>query len=280
MKDCSYIINEVCTGAKSPAAVKQMIPVLVSWAKRHETHHTYRELNTLLGYTKGCQAIGHFLGCVKLVFVRLSQETGEEIPTLNALVTNQKNGLPSDGFNYVYPNYDQLDDEGKKLIAKTVNQIAFEYKNWDWVLASLGLKPFINNEDIESIRSGGFGFGGESEAHKHLKEYIASHPKSIGLKSKAPGENEYILLSGDRLDVYFPLQHLAVEVKSSISSDADILRGIFQCVKYQSVLDAEAALRGEKTDSRTLLVIEGTLSQSNRNAADCLNVDVIENFKY
>ena len=35
-----------------------------------------------------------------------------------------------------------------------------------------------------------------------------------------------------------PKDWIAVEVKSRISNDADITRGIFQCVKYKVVLEA------------------------------------------
>ena len=45
--------------------------------------------------------------------------------------------------------------------------------------------------------------GGEGKEHKSIKEYICSHPKSIGIKKVVFAETEHDLLSGDRLDVYF-----------------------------------------------------------------------------
>ena len=74
------------------------------------------------------------------------------------------------------------------------------------------------------IRSGKlYGSGGEVDNHKKLKEYIYNHPESIGVKDFKRRHMEYILLSGDRLDVYFELNNgaqIAVEIKSISSSDA------------------------------------------------------------
>ena len=127
--------------------------------------------------------------------------------------------------------------------------------------------------DIEEIRSGKIhGFRGEGSEHKTLQEYIASHPKLVGAKEN--GITEHILLSGDRLDVWFPSSRIAVEVKPSISPDADILRGLFQCVKYKATLDAEAAIMGEKPEAKILLVISGKLSSSNKEIPKTLGVTV------
>ena len=84
------------------------------------------------------------------------------------------------------------------------------------------------------------------------------------------------------MDVYFKLNNgnqIAVEVKSKISDDADILRGLFQCVKYQSILDAECEMKGENVVNRTLLVLEGNLSDSNFSVRNLFNIDTVEKFE-
>ncbi len=55
------------------------------------------------------------------------------------------------------------------------------------------------------------------------------------------GKNEHQLSSGDRLDAYFDngRLRLAVEVKASHASDDEIMRGVYQCIKYRAVLRAE-----------------------------------------
>ncbi len=278
MKNYSYIIDEKCTGEKTPDLVRRIIPILICWAKKKETDHTYGDLNKMLGYKDGrFTQIGHPLGCIENVFIQLEEETGEYIPTLNALVNNVTTGLPSEGFSYVHPKYDEMDSDEKRIVVDNENNNALNYDRWDWVLASLGLKPSISKEDELKIRSGA-SFGGESPEHKRLKEYIASHPKSIDIMSREKGVTEHILLSGDKLDVYFPKANVVVEVKPKSAPDADILRGLFQCVKYKSILDAEASVKGEIPDSEVVLVIGGTLSESNRIVQECLNIEVIENF--
>ena len=283
MKDYSYIIDEACTGEKTPKLVRLIIPILVGWAKRKETNHTYGDLSRLLGYQDG-RCIGHQLGSVQLVFQQLQEEAGlEKIPTLNALVSNARTGIPSEGFSYVHPKYDEMDFTEKQIIVENANNEAFNYEKWDYVLALLGLKPYFSQADEDIIRSDAFGFGGEGKEHKLMKEFIAAHPEAIHPEAideqiSEEGILEHILLSGDRVDVFFPKANVAVEVKPKLASDADILRGLFQCVKYKAILDAEAEVKGEIPDSEIILVIGGKLSQSNRNVQECLDIEVIEEF--
>ena len=91
---------------------------------------------------------------------------------------------------------------------------------------------------------------------------------------------EHLLLSGDRLDVFFALSDgssIAVEVKPSTSPDFDILRGLFQCVKYKVIMDAEDKIHAEKNNHTALLVIGGRLSIENQKVRDTLGIKVIEN---
>ena len=54
-------------------------------------------------------------------------------------------------------------------------------------------------------------------------------------------ETEVDLLSGDRVDVvlYCERKTVAIEVKSRKSNEADLCRGVYQCVKYKAVLSAQ-----------------------------------------
>ena len=180
----------------------------------------------------------------------------------------------------MHPKYDEMDFTEKQIIVENANNEAFNYEKWDYVLALLGLKPYLSQADEDIIRSGAFGFGGEEKEHKLMKEFIAAHPEAIDEQISEEGILEYILLSGDRVDVFFPKANVAVEVKPKLASDADILRGLFQCVKYKAILDAEAEVKGEIPDSEIILVIGGKLSQSNRNVQECLDIEVIEEFEY
>jgi hypothetical protein len=56
-----------------------------------------------------------------------------------------------------------------------------------------------------------------------------------------------------------PGEQLAVEVKSRRSNDLDLKRGIFQCVKYRAVLEAENKAGKIKSTVRACLVSERKL---------------------
>lgn len=280
------LIAEVCGTEKTTINVSKAIPVMIRWAQHGITNMHYENLNRELGYSR-FSGIGHVLGCIDLVLTQLSEMPefkGEEIPTLNALCTNKSTGLPSYGFDFVRSDYNSYDDEAKKLIVAGYNTNAISYKHWQRVLTALCLEPSVeySEKDEELIRTGLQHGYGESEAHKELKSYIAKNPQSLNINDVIIAENEFILLSGDRLDVYFKLNdntRIAVEVKSKISSDDDILRGIYQCVKYNEILKAENYVHGDPSKTRAILVIEGKLSESNNYVKKVLGVEVIENFK-
>ena len=121
---------------------------------------------------------------------------------------------------------------------------------------------------------------GESDLQKRLKDYIANHPESVEqIKSLAPGQKEVELPSGDRVDVLFKNKRycIAVEVKARISKKDDLLRGIFQCVKYREVLKAQRTVKNESYKVDAILAIEGTLTKELRRTKDLLGVEVFEN---
>lgn len=284
-KGYGYIIDEVIPQAKSREIVRKMIPILIRWAKQGLSNKTYDDLIKELGYSK-FSGVGKQLGYVDDVFVRFQEVTGEKVPTLNALVKSKSTGLPSPGFSYVYTSYDDMMESEKKIFAMGLNKEAIEYPQWNWVLSSLGLSPSVidTKASEEIIRSDKFyGSGGEGENHKRLKEYVYNHPEIVGIKGFKKREMEHILLSGDRLDVFFELNDgskIAVEIKPSTSPDADVLRGLYQCVKYKSILDAEDKVHGEKANNSVILVLGGELSSENRKVRDTLDIKVYEKETY
>ena len=110
--------------------------------------------------------------------------------------------------------------------------------------------------------------------------YVAQNPNVIGLNANTPtGTTEYPLLSGDRLDVSFNCKEVwvAAEVKSSRSAVDDIIKGLFQCVKYQAVMKAELLFLSQPQNARALLVLESKLPQSLIRLRDMLGIEVVEN---
>lgn len=269
---------------KNAEWASKMLPVLIYWISVDKRPHYYSELSYAVGHNT--DRIGKVLGIIYDVFVELRKEKGfEDLPSLNGLIVNKNTGLPSEGFFYVYPEYKDLSIEAKRDFADSVNAKALRYKKWDAVLKALKLAPYKpdNSADEQIIRKGTFSKNGsEGPKHKALKEFIYNHPEAVGISNVKEKQMERILLSGDRLDVYFLLKdgtQYAVEIKSEISDDADILRGIFQCVKYESVLNAEQAVHGQHNPVETLLVLGGKMPVNKKDVALALHVDFEDNVK-
>ena len=264
----------------------KMIPVLVRWAQASwDKPHYYSDLSAAIGY--GSNQIGHILGEVKDIMDEVSRENGgKTIPPLNALVQQKSTGLPADGFDYVIKNYSKLSVASKEGEVKSLNLEAHKY-DWNWVLKALALEPakIFSEEDIKKLKENTYaGYGkGEGPEHKAIKEYIVKHPESVGIRKKVViKETEHDIPSGDRLDVYFQFRdgnRMAIEVKPSTSSDQDITRGIYQCVKYQAVMDALRSLEYGSFENSTLLVIGGKMSSSNKMLANDLGIKYMEEFK-
>jgi len=94
---------------------------------------------------------------------------------------------------------------------------------------------------------------GEGAEHKKLKSYLAQNPHVVGIEWEGHGNTEQILLSGDRPDISFrdDERWIAVEVKGKNSPVADLVRGIFQCIKYKVTLESQ--LRYEALGGRVHL---------------------------
>lgn len=275
------IIDKAISTAATRSNARAMMPVLIHWAKSGQTCHTYEDLANAIGKKRGTW-IGHVLGCIQDVIDTLSEQSGRDIPTLNALVNQKATGLPADGFEYVSKKYRELSPQDKRIYVDGLNKRTCEYPNWDWVLASLELspfKPFTNSEISEILHAPVHYGGGEGEEHKNLKEYVLSHPEILGISGIAKAETEYSLPSGDKLDIYFELSNgdkIAVEVKPSISDDADLTRGIFQCVKYGSVLEAIRRVEAEDYSIKTILFSNRMLSSLHKHLIDTLCVNFKE----
>lgn len=93
---------------------------------------------------------------------------------------------------------------------------------------------------------------------------------------------EHILPSGDRLDVYLELSdgtHVCIEVKPSISPEQEINRGIFQCVKYYAIMEAQRTIEGMDYAIEVLLVTTGKFSKLNITLANELCIDYADAIK-
>lgn len=131
----------------------------------------------------------------------------------------------------------------------------------------------ISKEEDGNSPDGRRGGASESEEHKKLKEWVRKNPQEIGLpQSFNQGRAEVELESADIVDVMFTdgAQFAVVEVKSCRSGDGDLKRGIYQCVKYRAVKEAEE--KPGNTSVRAILVTERDLPSKLKERARLLRV--------
>lgn len=102
---------------------------------------------------------------------------------------------------------------------------------------------------------------------------MQNHPERIakGLRD-VEAETEVELLSADRVDVVYrsPREVVTIEVKSRDSNWPDLRRGVYQCVKYRAVMEAQEEGSGRAV--RSLLVTESPLPADFKQTARRLNV--------
>lgn len=275
---------------------RKILPLLV-WCAENEKKITYGQLDFELqrrrwGHHVNVVVYGHPAGAIGDALIETEQETGVKHPPINALIVNAKSGIPGSGCDYYITNHlsgtpkRNLSDEQRMSMAVDTFEEIWRFGGWREVLADYGLMPLTDGipaltEDDSKVHSpvkSGWSNEPESESHRRLKEWVAAHPEI--LKSKIPfarGKLEWLFASADRVDVMF--QHvegsLAVEVKSEISNEADLERGIYQCVKYRALLRAELKVNGLIPNGKAILITSKKLPVHLEEVADMLGVPVI-----
>ena len=211
-----------------------------------------------------------------------------DAPLINALVT-RPSGIPGKGFGGYYDRrirepggrtWKTLTRARKLEVVADIRAEVRQYGDWDALYRTVfGAKPpkmpkpkryrERDGKPPDTARPRG---AGESEEHKRLKLWAAKNPVALGLARAMKGEPEWGLLSGDRIDVLFSdgAAFVAVEVKSIVSTDDDFQRGIYQCVKYRAVVEAQE--RPIPVAVRAILLTERDLPEELQTRARALNV--------
>lgn len=258
---------------------REALPILVRQALAN-TPITYQDLANELAMPNP-RNLNYVLGSVGVSIWNLAQECRKDIPAIQCLVVNKSTGLPGEGFVSFLSDtesYKKLPKGQKRRIIDAQLFEIYTYKHWPEVLDNFGLELYDTDfEDIQSKAAGRR--GGEGAEHKALKKFIAAHPLSIGLTGiREHGEEEHPLPSGDLIDVLFTrgLEQIAVEVKSASSGEADIVRGLYQCVKYVAVLEARQSVGQKPKGASAILVLGGNFPKSLIGLRNMLGVTVID----
>lgn len=266
----------------SPVYARHSLPVLVSWIEQQRgkpdldiQEFSYKDLAQAVGQPNHAHPIHESLGILGFALQELEAEQKPGlgvIPPIQLLVWSKGEGSPGDdGFNFLGISKQELATMSKALrqaTARHVRATILDYPHWRRVLAELGLKaisldlPAARNVVAANATRGG---GGEGQYHAALKRYLAENYWVLGLSGEHRATLEHGMLSGDiadlMLDGVASNRRVCVEVKSRISDEADLIRGLFQCVKYKAVLRAQEryeAARSADYASREIITILAT----------------------
>lgn len=260
----------------------QALPLLVRQAEGGRPIE-YSDLADELGMPNP-RNLNYVLGFIGNKLRDVSERWGSEVPPLQCIVISKKDGLPGEGVGWFlnFPeNFRDMSRARKREVIAGKLQDIFAYPRWREVLADLDVPyapPNFAEENTSAALFDRTGGGGESDEHRLLKEFVARTPSLLGIRWMATGTMELPLPSGDVLDVSFRKDDLwvAAEVKSARSPVQDVVRGIYQCVKYTAVLHAVQTAENIERSARVVLVLGGALPESLVALKNRLGVEVIE----
>ncbi len=309
MADKPNPIDSLKRGTKSyEQLARRALPILVRQARARQPLF-YSDLARELDM-KNPRNLTEVLGTIGKALNALALRWHQHIPPIQSLVINKRRHIPGVGFATIAPVAQdwatvtpfERRDEVQRFIAEVS-----DYPDWPRVLRAFNLQPPPHlppppysphppppssdsldphttsdptlDDDIEQalhhpeqakLRRG------ESRLHRELKHLVARNPARIGIATQTISEIEFGLYSGDRIDVLFRGRRVwvAVEVKPRTSDDADIHRGLYQCVKYRAVLAVQAPAG---IQIRTLLVLGGRLPKKLVAVRNRLGITVKEN---
>lgn len=265
---------------------KAALPILVNMAHAGQTisYSKLAEELTLLDLHDNPihhRIIGRVAGRIADAMIVLSKEWEEPVPPLSTLVINKNSDKPGEGVNYFLEQYfgkDAIKEEYRDEYVELARGLVFDYGHWYEVLEALEVEPITLDEDgeLSSKAAQGYG-GGESEEHLKLKEHVHRHPELVTRYAITFSTMEYPLPSADIVDVYLETRNYVygIEVKGIKSSEADILRGIYQCVKYRAVLEAKELVEATHRHVEIVLIISGELTPRLVSIKNALGVKVV-----
>ncbi|MBX3051700.1 MAG: hypothetical protein KF753_09520 [Caldilineaceae bacterium] len=243
------------------------------------SNHSIEVMPRVDGYGGVLEKVGHIL-------YQLAIDLDASIPPANILVVNAQTRLPGSGFDPFLRRFvneqlhEKLTTNNQNAMLQRATEAVFNYTGWSEVAEQLGFdiaEHFLESAAIDLPSPPRMG-GGESEAHKKLKNYVAQNPDLLLRFGKfEQGSTESVLDSGDKIDILFQAQDqtLAVEVKTATATLGELTRGIFQCVKYRAVLRAMHDVKSELSKVEVVLVTPQLMSAKHKAAADRLGVAIL-----
>lgn len=276
------------------------LPVLVARAEKYRGYpdseipdFTYGDLAAEVAGRNYAQPMQSALGSIGFALEALVKQPDwrfGEIPPIQLMVWSSGQGSPGRvAFSFVREITKEarraMTPKALQFTARSVLAEIVKYPHWRDVLGALGLKPLTLDlpeiakvtAELKEAHS-----GVETEEHKRLKHFVAVNYHLLGVKGRFTASFEEGFLSGDTADVMLDdvgeRQRICIEAKSRISQNADLMRGIFQCVKYRAILAAQESYELKRNPThqlrklRTFLVTERGLPENLKELCDLLDV--------
>ncbi|HWR14120.1 MAG TPA: hypothetical protein VN577_04800 [Terriglobales bacterium] len=264
---------------------RQILPILVRQARAAQPIY-YSELAREIGVSNA-RTLNYPLGAIGGELRNLSTKWNLEIPKLQSLVINKSTNMPGEGFDLFLKNpdaYRRCNPAQRRKILDMMLTEVYTFPDWDRVLTEFGLPPAkaalakLPSPLSARVRSHTGAYGtGEGEEHRRLKEYVAANPETVGLGAHFHVLVEHEFASADIIDVLFKsrTQWVGIEVKGVRSDETDIARGMFQCVKYQALIEAEQKTLLLPVNAKVLLVLGGQLPSSLIALQNVLGIEIV-----
>jgi hypothetical protein len=271
-------------GSKTSVWAKMMLPILVRQA-RSQQPLTYGAMAHEVGMSHHRpvqRAAGHIAYALEEI-ASLRGWRRRPPPKLQSLIINKSTGLPGHGVNgFMSHQYREAKTKRQRAAALlTAHAEIYAYPYWPDVTRLLGVETSLPSlQDLTAAATNARGRGGEGPEHKALKDHIAVNPIIVGLSAAhPPGKKEHRLPSGDQVDVVFEGMNgmMAVEVKSFRSGPDDIARGVYQCIKYRAVINAQSSIDDDPYDVSVMLVLGGPASQETLRLANTFGIPIKDN---
>jgi hypothetical protein len=217
-----------------------VLPQLVHYAQMGKEIE-YKQLAAISGLPHH-RPLNNVLG-----FIRDEICLPRNLPRINSIVVNKTTHEPGESF---------LENGTSNLTAEEYTarfreewDKAILFTGWNDLLNELGLSAVQSSEtelDIEAreynrAMSRRGGIGGEGPRHRALKQFIAKKPQLIDLSALKTPTMEYSFPSADECDVLVDLvdgSYAIVEIKVG-DIDGELVKGIYQLIKYKALLIAE-----------------------------------------
>lgn len=281
----AYTVEQVAEDG-SPYAFAMLLRAL----DRGESFVTYGAIKTELEFQLGIQTIfTTHMGAVAGAMMNRLLDVEPNAPLINVLIC-RPNGVPGRGAaGYLSKRYRaptlnmwaSMPHKKKLELVEKERMKILAFRDWQ----RLGNEAFGNIPSLSAVVTEGAEHdfnqarGGEAESaeHKQLRLWVLMHPECVGINSTPESAlTEAMLLSGDEVDVLFRSrgEFFVIEVKSRRSNEADFIRGIYQCVKYRAVKQAEHAPFSTKVNA--VLITETTLPNHLRERATLLGISWVK----